>query len=148
MQEEVVWAALLPLFAQDRRDVRVGVTRVDAERDAGYSGGADMRAEGGLLHIPRCRLVEIVQAGLADPDHLRVVRKRGNLLGRRHGSFGSVLRVNADGAPHIRPGLGKCPDSERLIERGTDRDQLPYPGLPSAVEDLVELVGEIVEVAV
>ena len=75
MQQEVEATPLLPLFPQDACDIGIGIAGMDAERHAGQTRRPDMGAERRLLHVARCRSVEIVQAGFSDADDLRMVCK-------------------------------------------------------------------------
>jgi hypothetical protein len=67
--------ALVVLLAQDGDDVLVGIAGMDDERQAGAPRRLDVSAETALLAGARAMLIVVVEAGLADADHLRVRRK-------------------------------------------------------------------------
>ena len=106
VQEEGEVSPGIAFILQDCRDVVVGVAGMDGQRHAGQPGGADMGAEILLLHVARGAVVEVVQAGFADADDLRVVRHLGQGFRRRDRRFRGVVRMHADGAPEVRVRLG------------------------------------------
>src|SRR3546814_10893463 len=63
------------------------IAGMDDHRQAGLAGGRDMGKEAALLGVTVAVVVEIVEAGLADADHLRVAGQRhefcrGHKIGR------------------------------------------------------------------
>src|SRR3546814_3972190 len=67
---------------QRRHGVGVGVARMHDERQAGLARRGDVGAEAHLLGLARRMLVEIVEPGLADADHLVVAGQLDQPLGR------------------------------------------------------------------
>ena len=66
--------ALPHFLGQDAGRVVVGVAGVDDQRQAGLARRLDVLAENVLLDVARAVFVEIVEAGLADADDLRMLR--------------------------------------------------------------------------
>ena len=121
-----------------------------ASGSAGQAGGADMGTEVRLLHVARRAVVEIVQAGLADADDPGMLRQRGDVLGRRDRRLGRVVRMDADGAPEIRLGLGHrrqaCATAPGVVPMVTIS---PTPAAAARASTSGTFgLGEVVEVAV
>ena len=95
----------IAFFLQDSGNVGISVAGMDRQRQAGQAGGTDMSAEIVLLHIPRRAVVEVVQAGFADADDLRMLGQRGERLRRRDLGLRGVVRMDPDGAPDIWRGF-------------------------------------------
>ena len=107
MQQEGEFSAGIAFILQDLRDVGVGVARMDGQRQPGQAGGADVGAEVLLLHVARGAVVEVVEAGLADADHPRMLGQRGDGFGVGNRRFRGVVRMDADGAPEVGLRLGQ-----------------------------------------
>ena len=58
------------------RHVGVGLARMDHQRQAGFARRRDVRAEALLLRVARAVVVVIVEPGLADRHHFRMLRDR------------------------------------------------------------------------
>jgi hypothetical protein len=76
--------ALPCLLGQNRRHVVVGAAAVDDQRQPVSRAAAIWRRKPGLLVLRRLRVVEIVEAGLADRDDLLMG------VGETHQVFGLI----------------------------------------------------------
>ena len=108
MQKEREVLAVSTFLLQDIRDVFVSISRVDDQGDLGQTGGPDVRAEHRLLYIPRRAIIKVIEARLADPDHLWVVRQFRDPHGVGNRFLRCVVRMDADRAPEVRLHGGDC----------------------------------------
>ena len=149
MQQKGEIAAVVAFFPQDQGDIGVGVAGVDGQRQPGQARATDMGAEVFPLHLARRTVVEVIQSGLADPDHLRMPGERRQRFRCGNRRFRGVVRMHPDGAPEMFVRLGQCRKSLRLRQSGADGDHLAHPGGGSARQHLRQLHrGVVVEMAV
>jgi len=103
--------------------VVVGVAGMDDERQAGRAGGRDMRLEPFALRRPVGLVVVIIEAAFADCDDTRVV---GRLDQRRRAQIGMrvrLVRVDADGGPHVGLLVGNGDDVIPFALAGRDIEE-------------------------
>ena len=128
----------------------VGVSRMYADRQTCQPGGAYLASEHICLHIRRRAFVVVVQASLADPDHLGMARcKVCNVLLMRQNFFRCLVRVDADRAPEVVSFRGNGDLFAGAGQTGADRYHLTYTGLRrSHPHGNALLGGKIVQVTV
>ena len=125
------------------RHVVVGFARMDDQRQPGLARRRDVAAEAGLLGVARAEIVVIVEPGLADGDHLGVAAARDQVLDGEVELLMCVVRMRSYGAVDIGESLGDRQQAIELAHPGRDGDHAPYPGRPGALDDRVEVVGEV-----
>ena len=90
-------SALGILVAQDRCHILIRIAAVDNQRQAGFARGGNVDAQGLLLRLRTFGGIVIIQSGLADADHLGVLRDLQQLLQCRHRLGRDTHRVGACG---------------------------------------------------
>ena len=119
---------------------------MDDQRQAGFPCCRDMGSETGLLQVARAVVVEIIESGFADADHLRVLRPRYQVFDGHDRFFLGLVRVNADRTPDIVVCLG---DRAYFIEPGhpcADGDHGADTGVAGALNGFVPIFVEDVEI--
>ena len=116
---------------------------MDDQWQPGLSGGRRMEAEIGLLRVSRRMFVIIVQARLADPDHLRMRRLGTSAAAPSSGSFSDSCGCT----PTLHHTLGNCSataftPAKRFSSVPMER-QTPTPAARGAFHHRVQLSGII-----
>src|SRR5262249_44189125 len=86
----------------------------------------------------------VVQSGLADRDHARVVGEPDDRVELGAGERGALVRVDADGGPNVGVAFGERDDVPAAWDVNRDRDEGDDAGRAGTVEDQVEIAGESV----
>src|SRR5271155_5036623 len=107
MQHGTKWS-LRDLLLEDTAAIVVGVAGVDDERQAGYAGGRDMRAETARPRFRRAVVVEIVEPRLPQRYDLRMLGKLDQFGRRNPVLLVGVVRMGADRAIDVWKALGDC----------------------------------------
>lgn len=135
--------ALPCLVAQDRDHVVVGIACVNDQRQSGLARGCDMCTQALSLRIARRLVVKIVEAGLADRDHLRVLGQSNKILRRDVELLGGIVRMRADGAEHFLERLCNFKDLLESLHARRYRDHAPDTSRQGAGDDGRPLLGKI-----
>ena len=126
--------------------ILIGIPAMDDERQGREARRLDMPAEDLLLPLARAVLIEIIEARLADADHLGMHRQLHQPCRPRIGLALRLVGMDTDGAPDIAETLGDGPHPLELRQPGADGDQGSHPRPARAGHDLIELAGEGFEI--
>ncbi|MCY1447561.1 hypothetical protein D9M71_641900 [compost metagenome] len=107
-------------LGQHRQGIGARLAGMHDHRLAGLPRRLEMQAESGLLQGCRFGLVVVVQAGLADGDHPRVVQFAQQPVEHRLAARLEIQRVHADRAIHVV--VGFCQTAHRRGVVGTHAD--------------------------
>ena len=102
----------------------------------------------GFLRVARALVVVIVEAGLADRHHFRMLGKRDQRLGIDVEFLVGIMRMRADRAENLRIFLGNRQHLRQLTHAGGDGDHAADAGRPRPPDHRVELGGEIGKIQV
>ena len=135
----------LPCFLrQDRRHVLVGAAAVDDERQLRPARSLDVPAKARLLVFGLLRVVEIIEACLADRDDLLVAFSQPHqLVGGDVQLFGSIVRMCSDGAEDRGIAGGQRQQVLQLAHPRRDCHHLLHADRMGARDQIVALIGEI-----
>ena len=135
---------------QQRHGVVVGVAGVDDQRQAGRAGGRDVGAKARGLPVARGKVVEIVEAALADGDDAGVSGELEQRCRVVEALLAGLVRVDADGAEHLGPALGQGDADGPARALGGDVDHSADAGRLGPLDHPGLVLGEarVVEVAV
>ena len=139
----------LPHFSrQDRRHVVVGVARMDDERQVELAGKRDMAAKDPLSDVARRAVVVIVEARLADPDAFGMSGECAHGVEILRVLPGRLMRMRADGEEHVVVPLRDRDHARGLRHFRADGDHALDAGRARALDDRVEVVGEVGKIEV
>ena len=128
---------------KDAAALVIGLAGVDHQRQAGLARGCDMRAEPAFLGVPGAVVVEIVEPGLAERDHLGMPGQRDQLRGRDAVLLIRIVRMGADRAEHVLEPLGDREQLGQPAYPGRDRHQAADAGSGGARDDAIQILSEI-----
>jgi hypothetical protein len=126
----------------------VRVAAVDEHRLADPARQRELASERALLGFTRREVAKEIEASLADRDDARTAGQPLDLGERRLVGLGGFVRMNPDRRPHIGLARGQCRRGARGAHIGSNREDAPDTGSPRALEDGVEVAGELGEVQV
>ena len=115
-----------------QRGVFVGIARMDDERQPRLARRLDVGAKAALLILPRAAVVVVVEASLADSDHLWVPRTRNQIGNRYVEFFMRIMRMRADRAKDIGEAVGDRQQFVVAAHARGDRDHPPDAGTTRA----------------
>ncbi|MNC43374.1 hypothetical protein D3C75_922310 [compost metagenome] len=107
-------------LGQHRQGIGARLAGMHDHRLAGLPRRLEMQAESGLLQGCRFGLVVVVQAGLADGDHPRVVQFAQQPVEHRLAARLEIQRVHADRAIHVVVGFRQTAHRRGVV--GTHAD--------------------------
>ena len=134
-------------FEQIRHGV-VGVARMQDQGQIGAPGGLDMGGQRAELVLARRIAVMEVQTGLANPDHLGMLSDFNEFVSRDVRAILGVMGMGADRAPDIVMTFGNRRNRFKIGELTADRDHPANPGRAGALDDIIEILGELLTVQV
>ena len=141
----------LPHFLrQDCRRIGVGVARMDHKRQVELPGERDMPPKDPLSDIPRGAIIVIIEARLADPDAFGMFGERPHGVEVLRPLPRRLMRMCADREENVVVPLRNRGDASSLRHSGANGDHPLDAGRSRALDDCVEVVGEVgkIEVAV
>ena len=124
---------------EDTKGVVPRVARVDDEWKIVGVRQRNLRGEHRLLHVAGRVVVVVVEARLADRDHLGVIEQRSDAV---EASL-RVVGMDAGGRPHSLVGLGNTHRDLRLLEVGPDGDQAGDPCRARLDDDAVVIGAQV-----
>ena len=133
---------------QDCRDIVVGVARMDDEREVELARKRDLPTKDALGDVTRRVVVMIVEASLADADTFGMIGEcaHGGEVLRPLSS--RLMRMRADREKDVLVPLRDRDDARGLRYAGADGDHALDAGRPRALNDPVEVVGEVGKIEV
>ena len=135
---------------KDAATVKVRCAGVNDNRQAGCTGGRDMRAKAALLGLARAMLLEIVQSCFAKCHDFRVTRQFDQLARGDTILFVGLMRVCTDGAIDLGKSLRDRQQSAQAPHPCRDGEDASDIRGCGTRDDAIEVVREIgkVEMAV
>ena len=139
----------LPHFiGEDCRHVGVGVPRMDHERQVKLAGKRDMSPKDPLSDVTRRTVIVIIEAGLADANAFGMSGERAHGVEILRVVPGRLMRMRADGEEHIVVTLRDRDHARALRHFGANGDHALDAGGAGALNNPVEVVGEIGKIEV
>ena len=136
------------LIGQDRRHVGVGVSRMDHEREVKLAGKRDMSPKDPLGDVARGAVVVIIEAGLADPNAFGMSGEGAHGVEILRIVPGRLMRMGADGEEDVVIALCDRDHARRLRHFGADGDHALDAGGAGALDNPVEVLGEVGKIEV
>lgn len=122
------------LLGHDPERVLRRLARMDDERLARFAGCADVPPETLVLPGEVAFAAVVVEAGLADRDHPRVVGQPDQVLDRGIAPL-ALVRVHANGGVDVGIGTRDREQSWQTLERDRDAEHMADAVLPGPRED-------------
>src|SRR6185437_12651924 len=142
-------AHLLRAFlAQDGDGVLRGGAGVDHERLAALARGADVGAEALALPLEVALHAVVVEPGLADRDHLRVLRHADQLPDVGLPAIAALVGMHPGGAPDVRQRARHLEHGRKRLERGADGERVRDAASGHALDDGRKVRAQLGEVEV
>src|ERR1700722_14796030 len=139
----------LPHFiGQDCRHVGVGVARMDHKREVKLPSKRNVAPKDSLSDIARCAVIVIIEARLADPNAFGMSGEGAHGVEILRVLAARLMRMRADGEEHIVVTLCDRDHARGLRYFSADGDHALDAGGARALNNSVEVVGEVGKIEV